>query len=763
VKGIVMKQEKKIISWIKLFILISIFGFGSQLFAQGFIIPRPHPRFIHPMPQLTEHEVDVEITDRVAEVTVEQVFYNGSGRQMEGTYYFPLPKGASISDFKMYADGKVLSGELLEKEKARKIYEDIVRRNIDPALLEYVDHNLFSASIFPIPAKKERKIVLKYSSMLEQDGDLVKFSYPLRGEIGAGRTGPHPPILRGRHEKENRKDYLGNDKVEQTVNLNIESKVAIKNIYSPSHDVDISRRGDFRAKVSYEGVRKETEENFVLYYSYSESDFGMSLLSFHPRKKEYGYFMMLISPKVAFKKSEIIKKDIIFILDTSGSMKGEKIKQAKDGLEYCLKSLNANDRFNLISFSTESKFFKDNLVDASEYKNDALDYINDLEAKGGTNISEALMDALKMERKKGRPLSIVFMTDGLPTSGERDVGNIIKNVSRKNKEKIKIFTFGVGYDVNTYLLDKIADESQAASDYIEPEEDIEEKISSFYDKVSHPVLTDLNIDFGNIKVDDVFPKRLPDLFKGSQITIMGRYQKDKNSEITLTGKVSTKRKQFEYDAEFTASKNNDFLAHLWATRKIGFLMDEIRLHGENDELKEEVIRLSKKYGVMSPYTSFLVQEEEEMADKDRFHLGQGVPLSTMDASINAPMAVPSKRAGAGEAKKVGGVYQVKMSKQTRTMKEAETISADQKIKRAGKRSFYKKGEFWIDTEYNEEKTINIKYGSQAYTELILTYPEIAKIVAMGDKIIFKFKDRFVKISEKGKEKMSKKELRSLFE
>ncbi len=758
-----MKKETKKQRWIKFFILISVVGVSSHLFAQGFIIPRPHPKFHHPMPQLTEHEVDVEITNRVAEVTVEQVFYNGSSRQMEGTYYFPLPKGASISDFKMYVDGKVLSGELLEKEKARKIYEDIVRRNIDPALLEYVDHNLFSASIFPIPPKKERKIVLKYSSMLEQDGGLVKFSYPLRGEIGAGRTGPRPQIIRGRHENETTKRFPRKNKVEQTINLVIESTVAIKNIYSPSHDVDVSRRGDFRAKVSYEGIRKEAEENFVLYYSFSESDFGLSLLSYHPRKKDYGYFMMLISPKVDFKKSEIIKKDIIFILDTSGSMKGEKIKQAKDGLEYCLKSLNDNDRFALISFSTESKFFKENLADASEYKNDALDYINDLEAKGGTNINEALMDALKMERKKNRPLSIVFLTDGLPTSGVRDAGNIIKNVSKKNTQKVKIFTFGVGYDVNTYLLDKIADESQAASDYIEPEENIEEKISSFYDKVSHPVLTDLNIDFGNIKVDDVFPKKLPDLFKGTQLTIMGRYHKDRNTEITLTGRVSGKRKEFEYDAEFSASKSNDFLAHLWATRKIGFLMDEIRLHGENDELKEEVIRLSKKYGVMSPYTSFLVQEEEELVDRDSFHSRPGAPIRTMDASANAPLAASVKGEGAREAKKMGGVYNVKMSKQTRTMKEAETISADQMIKRAGKRSFYKKDKFWLDTEYNEEKTINIKYGSQAYTELILTYPEIAKIVALGDKIIFKFKDKFVKISEEGKEKISKRELKKLFE
>ena len=260
-----MKREKKTTATLKLFMLLFVIGLSSQLFAQGFIIPRPIPDFRPPLPKLTAHEVNVNIVNQVAQVEVEQVFYNGSRRQIEGTYYFPLPKGASISDFKMYADGKVLSGELLDKDKARKIYEDIVRRNIDPALLEYVDHNLFSAKIFPIPPKKERKIVLKYSSLLEQDGGLVKFYYPLHGKIGVGRFAPRPPRefplsdFKKRHSKKQAS-------VNQTININIQSKVPIKNIYSPSHYVDISRRGDLRAKVSFEGKRTQTEENFVLYY-----------------------------------------------------------------------------------------------------------------------------------------------------------------------------------------------------------------------------------------------------------------------------------------------------------------------------------------------------------------------------------------------------------------------------------------------------------------------------------------------------------------
>ena len=243
---------------------------------------------------------------------------------------------------------------------------------------------------------------------------------------------------------------------------------------------------------------------------------------------------------------------------------------------------------------------------------------------------------------------------------------------------------------------------------------------------------------------------------------MGRYQKDKKSKITLTGNVSGEQKKFGYDAEFSALKNNDFLSHLWATRKIGYLMDEIRLHGENDELKEEIISLSKKYGVMSPYTSFLIQEEDkQMADHFRPVLpmssgekGRGLSAEAMDFSGVNISAAPQS---------MGGVNQVKMSQKVRSMKEAEALSDNSFIKRAGNRSFYWKENFWIDTEYNAEKTIDIKYGSQAYTELILSYPEIAKMASLGEKVIFKFKGKFVKISDNGKKKLSKKELGKLFD
>ncbi|UCE04378.1 MAG: VWA domain-containing protein, partial [bacterium] len=610
-----------------LIIVLMIIPFGGSIFAQGFIIPRPIPPYHPTLPQLTEHKVNVDIVDQVAQVEVHQVFYNDSKRTIEGNYYFPLPKVASVSDFKMYVDGKVLSGELLEKEKARRIYEDIVYRNIDPALLEYVDHNLFSAKIFPIPPKKERKMVLEYSMLLKLDGDLVQFTYPLRGQFKSERVVRRPrPIMPGppyvipleeeededknARRKEDKKPYVD---VSQIIFVDLNSKIPLKNIYSPSHEVDISKEDDHGAKISFEGKRKETEDNFVLYYSFSQSDFGLNILTYHPEDDEKNFFMLLISPKTEIAKKEILEKDIVFILDVSGSMSGEKIGQAKDALKYCINHLDRNDRFNLITFSTESKLFKKELIATSEYRKDAIAFIDKIEAKGGTNINEALLDALDIGYEKNRPISIMFITDGLPTVGETEIGKIISNVSDKNKDQITVFTFGVGYDVNTVLLDKIAASNRAVSDYIEPNENIEQKISSFYDKISHPVLIDLSLNFGNIEVEDIFPNKLPDLFKGSQLTVLGRYEKENKGEISLTGKVKGEEKKFTYKTDFSLfKKENDFIPHLWATRKIGYLMDEIRLHGENKELKDEIVRLSKKYGVMSTYTSFLVQEEEMM-------------------------------------------------------------------------------------------------------------------------------------------------------
>ena len=754
-----MDTAKKTLRLAGLITLLSIWIPVENISAQGFIIPGHVPSHHPIIPRLTEHRVNVEIDDQIARVEVCQIFFNPSNRTVEGTYVFPLPKDASVSDFKMIADGKVMRGELLDRDKARKIYEDIVRRQIDPALLEYVDHNLFSAKIFPIPPGGEREIVLEYASLLRQEGELIRFSYPLLGNLSAERqwTRPEEPRRHSGGKNENA------GSTGQIISIDLESRIPLKSIYSPTHEIDIVKKDDHHASVSYEGSRKENSDSFVLYYSFSKRDFGLNLLTYRPEKDENGFFMLLVSPKVAFSDRELLDKDILFVLDTSGSMEGEKIEQAKDALKYCIDRLRRGDRFNIITFSTETRMFNPDFVDADDYRADARLYVDRIEAKGGTNIYEALTDALKIKSEEGRPASIVFLTDGLPTVGETDPGRIVNHVSERNTGRVRIFTFGVGYDVNTMLLDKIAQMSRSVSDYIEPDEHIEQKISAFYDKIRYPVLTDLSLDYQGQRVEDVYPRHLPDLFKGSQLTVFGRYDRQRKARIVLKGKIRGREETFSYEADFSDEAGDlDFIPQLWATRKIGYLMDEIRLHGENDELREEIIRLSKVYGVMSPYTSYLVQEEEMLAG--RRVVGGTLPRPMQDAFRVEGAASGAARISAHpeSAPMDKGAFAVQMSKQSREMKEADAIGTHDLVKRVGNRTFYYIDDIWVDGEYDEDETIDIRYGSQAYIDLLLAHPELAKFAALGEKVIFQYKGKYIRISEEGKDQFTVDEIARLF-
>lgn len=217
-------------------------------------------------------------------------------------------------------------------------------------------------------------------------------------------------------------------------------------------------------------------------------------------------------------------------------------------------------------------------------------YIEGLDARGRTNINEALIETPALKSDPERPLSLVVIADGLPTVVETDIGKIISKVSEKNQRQIKIFNFGAGYGVNTVLLDKIAVSSAAVSDYIEPNENIEQKIAWLYDKISHPAFTKLSLEFNGIEVEAAFPGKLPNLFKGSQLTIQGRDKNEKQVNFKLFGKLNGQKGCFSYAADFAqADAGSDLLPHFWAMRKIGYLMVEIRLYNENSELKDALI------------------------------------------------------------------------------------------------------------------------------------------------------------------------------
>ena len=564
--------------------VVTVLGLAAPAAATGLLIPTE--RGIQPL-AIKYHRAQVKIKDRVAVTHVEQVFVNHTNRDLEATYIFPLPPGATVSDFYLYVNGKRTKGEILEKNRARNIYEGIVRRMRDPGLIEYLGRDLFKCRVYPVPRRGEQKLEIEFTQMMPFSGGLMKYSYPMRTDRASART---------------LQDF--------TMSLQIASKVPIKAIYSPSHKIYHRKRDDHHAVAGFEKAAAVLDRDFELIITVSEKDVGLNLLT-HRQPGEPGFFLLMASPKSEWRDREIMGKRITFVIDTSGSMSGPKMRHAKQALKYCLKRLNSDDLFNVVRFSTDVEGFVKKPVSAGKANvQRALNFVERIEAAGGTAIDEALTTALAGHVNQGEPNLVVFLTDGHPTVGETTPARIIEHVAAANAVGTKVFVFGVGAEINTHLLDRISGDNAGSSTYVEPGQQIERELATFYDQVSHPVLTDLQLDFGKIHEYDVLPKRIPDLFKGSQVIVLGRYRNQGHTALTLSGRSGEARKKFVFEGHFKAKNAaNDFIPRLWATRKIGYLLDNIRLGGERKELVDEVVRLSKRYGIVTPYTSYLVTED----------------------------------------------------------------------------------------------------------------------------------------------------------
>ncbi|MFH1452970.1 MAG: VIT and VWA domain-containing protein [Armatimonadota bacterium] len=696
--------------------LTLLFLLTGILWADGIIIPTPIRDLPQPTPlAIKYHRVNIDVNNQVAIVKIDQVFKNPNNYQLEGRYLFPLPEDAAISKFAMDVDGKMVDATLLSKDEARKVYEDIVRQMRDPALLEYVDKNTFSARIFPIPANGEKRIKLEYTDMLKMDNGLVKLVYPLSTEKFSSR-----PLE------------------EVTVSVKIKSKLPIKNVYSPSHNISVTRVNDYTVEASYEKNNTLPDKDFVLYYSVSQKDFGLNLVTYKEDPSSDGYFLLLLSPKEETNKTKIMPKEIVFVIDTSGSMNDTgKIDYAKKTLKFCLSKLNPGDYFNVVSFSDNIHLFSDKNIKATPAnKQKSLKFAEKLDANGGTNIYEAMTTSLKLFSQNNKPRYLIFLTDGLPTVGNTKPADILETV-RKHNKNTRLYTFGVGYDVNTILLDQLANNNKGVPAYVNPGEELETAISSFYSKISEPVLSDITLKFSKIKTSDIYPKDLPDIFKGSQLVAVGRYKGSGNSLITLTGTQSGKTKTFVYEASFNKSETSgEFIAQLWAMRRIGYLLENIRIKGENKELIDEIISLSKKYGIITPYTSFLVKEDapasyEKEEARDLF-MGQSSSIS-QSAPASGKQAVQT-------SKNIQAMKQSTNNQYAPQNEEDYTVN----IKQIGNKTFYLKKGVWVDSEYKGGKTIKVKFLSKKYYQLT-NDTSLAKYLSAGDKVIVCYKGKVYEI------------------
>jgi Ca-activated chloride channel family protein len=727
---------------LRMLALLAVMLFGvTAAYGQGVIIPdechrcpplpRPLPRPI-PIPRvlnIKSVKITARIDAQVATTKVEQIFENDSPYRLEGSYFFPIPESASISDFAIYDGEKRMAAEIVEKDKARRIYNEIVRRQIDPGLLEYAGKDLFQASVFPIEPRSTKKIELTYSQVLKNEGGTVSYRY----ELGSGRRIQPQPIR------------------EIAASVEINSPIDLKNIFSPSHKISISKDGERRARLSFEGKGEDSQKDFLLYYSLSEKDFGVSLLT-HREPGKDGYFLMLISPKSNIGEQERVAKDIIFILDTSGSMSGEKIDKARAALKFGVESLSAHDRFNIISFSGEEHLMKANLIEADrDGKQAGLKFIESLRAEGGTNINDALVAAFKQFQSSERPAMIVFLTDGLPTVGPTDVRQIVNNVADANRASVRLFFFGVGYDVNTNLLDKLSADNRGVSDYIEPQEDLEVKVSNFFARVNYPVLSDLKLDFGGVETDLIYPRALGDLFKNSQLVIVGRYKNIVSSAtVRLTGRIGAREEVFSFAKQSFPEERSDnpFLGRLWATRRVGYLLEQVRLNGENRELKDEIIQLGTRYGIVTPYTSFLVTEDMkdigvrgDMPPADRRRLNEMAKAAPMAGGVYGRATIPS------------GESAVVYAQAEREMKESVTIASPESyftsVRSIADKTFQLKDEEWIDTEVKDSAAlpkVEVHFGSDEFFNLIAKEPKLAEFFSLGKRVTVVFKGKVYRVT-----------------
>ncbi len=709
------------------------------LLSQGLIIPEP------PLPpvlvgrahlQANSLWVDVQVVGMQAVTHLKQEFENPTDRPVEGYYVLPLPEGSPITDFSMKINGQKVKGELLDAKKARQLYEDILRKYRDPALLEYLGRGLLKLSIFPIPPRGRQLIEITYArEMLPSQSGMMEYRLPLSSQPAA-------------HLKE------------LVIGVNVETQRDIRSIYSPTHPLEVKRENSRHYKGSLEMEDVGLHGPFVFYVFLGKGALDAQLLSWK-KTGEDGFFLLSLDP--ASENIPLAPKDVVFVLDASGSMRGEKMEQARRGLQLCIEQLQPKDRFEIVRFSTEAEsLFGETVPADGAHLAKAKDYIAALEPIGGTNMEEALQRALHLAKASAdakRPLYVVLITDGKPTIGETDDQALVDKLLKTNDLHTRIFTIGVGSELNARLLDRLTEKTRGFRTYVYEGEKLDVKLADFMQKVAAPVLTDLSLEMrGGVKFHELYPKALPDLFRGSSLILLGRYAGHGKATLLLHGKRSGKEHTYEFELNFPAEEQRyEFIPSLWAARAVGYLLEQIRLHGEDEELIGEVVRLSKRYGIITPYTSYLILEDEierDLSIEDPRLRHRGLMQQQLEKAEDYS---PKKEAeeyryrmqqssGSGsveasdelqELHQADNLVQAYVGRERLNYQSASgTFNLADAFIRVQGRAFYRIGEWWVDAlaleeEWAGKKPKKVFLYSREFLQLVDSHPEYAPLWALN--------------------------------
>ncbi len=696
----------------------------------------------------------MELADRVLRYEVTETFVNRGSRVGEADYMFPLPKGAAFQDLKLSINGEMVAGETMNADRARQIYEEIVRSQRDPALLEWMGYGLFRARIFPIAPGEEKKVVLRFHVVAQREGDAIRVDY-FRG-LRNTQTATNQP--------------LGG---KTSFVLTYPNDAAYGTAYSPTHSIEpshgniyfpVSMTSDRRGSTRRVEVRDARGEITVLIPFRKSAAAAISLLANAPGNDD-GFALITLSPPAIAPRA--VPRDLTFVMDVSGSMSGEKMEQARAAGKQFLRSLSAADRFRLIDFSSDVRTFHDDFAYATrENVRSAERYLDALEAQGSTNISGALDEALSIPQRSGRLSIVLFLTDGLPTVGERD-GAAIASAVAKRRGSRRVFTFGVGSDLNIPLIEQLALEGRGTASFVRPEESVERAVGIVASRLTNPLVTDVRVRADGVRLLKMHPSGPVDIFAGEDLVILARYDGSGDAVVRFDGQTSAGPVSWGTRLQFPErSRDNAYVARLWATQRVGYLSAEKRKHGRSEELDDEIRELGERYGIPTEFSSYLVLEpgmSQQVMDARRVSVGRGAVRreSSIVGGTASGVAVAAEAAPLSADRVFEAAKTSSAQRAVTNMAAIDSLSGlrdEARIRRLGNKTFLLKNGVWTDARLRKDaQVLRVKPFSEAYFKVIEIIPELREAFAFSERLIVSGRSMTIELTAEGKETLSERD------
>jgi len=588
---------------------------------------------LHGTCPLKHTDVAVEISGFIARTQVTQRFENPFEEKIEAVYTFPLPNRAAVNDMTLTVGERVIKGKIKRREEAQAIYEAARTGGRVAGLLDQERPNIFTQAVANIMPGEQVTVTISYVEMLqyadgayelvfpmvvgpryipgEQAGGLAKVSHEIqtpRPRLGGGwsydtdqvpdasRITPPitPPGTRAGHDI--------------SIAVSIDSGVALQSLHSPTHAVEVKRSSESRARITLKNETTIPNKDFILKYAVAGEAIKDAVLTH--RKGPSGFFTLILQPPARVAPEQVTPKELVFVLDTSGSMSGFPIEKAKETMRLALAGLHPQDTFNLITFAGNTRLLFPRPVPATkENLTKAQNFLSSRHGHGGTEMMKAVRAALAPSDSREHVRIVCFMTDGY-------VGNDMAILAEMKKHpNARVFSFGIGSSVNRFLLDKMAELGRGEVEYVGLSDDGSLAAKRFHERVRSPLLTDITIDWGQLEVHDILPGRIPDLFDAKPLVITGRYSSPGKGIVRVSGKVAGNSISREIVVDLpVAEEQHEVVATLWARRKIAHLMNRdfggIQQGTPKAEVKQAIVRLGLEHKLLTQYTSFVAVEEQ---------------------------------------------------------------------------------------------------------------------------------------------------------